>query len=364
MSNTYKVFGDTSVAFKRIFSALNSAKKSIYVETYKIDDDTMGWKLFNILVKKSYEIKTELMVDYWGIEKEPRKKLKKIKNAPLEYIIFNPLHFTIKMLSIKKLFEHLSTRNHRKLIIIDEELAFVGGMNFNSEELSWKDFIVEIRGDIVKQLIAAAKEMKNIAKKTKPFEKRFINKSLTKNYSGKDLIFRQIPGTRHRSLKKSFFRMLDGAKKEILFTTPYFVPDLPFIAHLRKAVKRGVIVKIIIPKKCDHFTADILNKWFAFIEHNEGSHIYLYNKGMTHAKYTIVDGKVCTFGSSNMDYQTWLHNYELNIMSDNEKLSKDLKKLFTETLKDCIEFNHVYWIKRSWLRKILLPIIKLFKKHY
>ena len=83
--------------------------------------------------------------------------------------------------------------------------------------------------------------------------------------------------------------MLDKAKEEILFTTPYFVPDLPFMSHLRKAVKRGVKVKIIIPDKCDYFTADVLNKWFAFLEHNEGSEVYLYKKGMTHAKYTVVE---------------------------------------------------------------------------
>lgn len=363
MTSTYKVYTNTKDAFDRVFKSIENAKNSIYVETYKIDDDSIGQKILTLLIKKSKDVPTELMVDYWGIEKESIKTLKHLKNSRLQYILFNPLYFTTRILGIKKFIKYIQTRNHRKLIILDKKTAFVGGMNFNSEELEWQDYIVEIKGDMVKQLLLARKEMKNIAYKTKPFEKRFINKKLTKRFTGKDCILRQIPATRHRPLKREFLKLLRSAKKEILFTTPYFIPDLPFMLALRKAIKRGVKVKIIIPKKCDHFSADILNKSFAFVEHNEGSQIFLY-KGMTHAKYTVVDGKHVLFGSANMDYQTWLHNYELMIMSKNEKLAHDFKNMFSETVKKSELFTNEYWWRRSFMRKILLPIIKIFKKVY
>lgn len=363
MENKYKVYSDTKIAFERIFSALKNAKKTIYVETYKIDRDKIGTKFLDILLTKSESVKTELMVDYWGTQREPLRRLKRINDSRLTYILFNPLYFKVRSLNIKKFFERLHVRNHRKLIIIDEKTAFVGGMNFNSEELEWKDFLVEIKGPIVKQLISAATEMKNITSRLNIFERRPIDKKLSKKFTGKDLVIRQIPSSKYSKLKKSFFDLLDSAKEELLFTTPYFIPDITFMSHLRKAVKRGVKVKIIIPNKCDNYIADILNKWFAFLKHNEGIEIYLY-QGMTHAKYTVVDGKRCTFGSSNMDYQTWLHNYELNIMSSNEKLSKDLKKMFNETLKSCEGFTSKMWWKRSIIRRILEPIARLFKKHF
>lgn len=363
MENKYKVFSDTKTAFERMFFALENAKKSIYVETYKIDRDRIGTKVLDILIAKSENVKTELMVDYWGTQREPLKRLKRIKDSRLSYILFNPLHFRVSSLNVKRFFERLHVRNHRKLIIIDEKTAFVGGMNFNSEELKWKDLLVEIKGPIVSQLISTATEMKNIASKLNIFEKRPVNKKLAKEFNGKDLVMRQIPASKYCKLRKSFFRLLDSAKEEILFTTPYLILDIAFISHLRKAVKRGVKVKIIIPNKCDQFAADVLNKWFAFLKHNEGTEVYLY-KGMTHAKYAVVDGKRCTFGSSNMDYQTWLHNYELNIMSSNEKLSHDLKKMFNDTLKNCERFTNKMWWWRSPIRRLLEPIARLFKKHF
>lgn len=363
MENKYNVYSDTKTAFERIFSELENAKKSIYVETYKIDRDKIGTRFLDILMAKSESVKTELMVDYWGTQRQPLKRLKRIKDSRLSYILFNPMYFKVSSLNVKRFLERLHVRNHRKLIIIDEERAFVGGMNFNSEELRWKDLLVEIKGPIVSQLISAANEMKSIASRLNIFEKRPINKKLAKEFSGKDLVMRQIPASKYCKLRKSFFRLLDGAKEEILFTTPYFIIDIAFISHLRKAVKRGVKVKIIIPNKSDNFVADILNKWFAFLKHNEGAEVYLF-KGMTHAKYTVVDGKKCTFGSANMDYQTWLHNYELNIMSSNKKLSHDLKKMFNDTLKDCERFTSKMWWKRSLIRRLLEPIAKLFKSHF
>jgi len=377
INNQYEVFWNPTKTFQKVFSDLKKAQKSIHIETFMFESDSTGTKLINILLDKAKKIKVTLIVDGYGLQNLDKKTKEKIKESKIKFIIFNPLWQNIKKFNIRKLFRSLPYRNHRKLTIIDNKIAYVGGMNYHDSELEWHDLFVRIKGPIIKQLVATAKEMTNItnrnfairqltkikAKKIIKFIERKINKKNTKLQTTEDCITRQIPLSKHRPLKKQLKQLLNLAKKEVRITTPYFIPDPQFHKFLRNTIKKGVNIKLIVPQQSDKSLADILTKMNLMLAFKEKIKIRFLQK-MTHAKYIIADDEMCSFGSANMDYQSFYNNYELNITSKNKKLIEKLNQQFKLDWKKSKPFEIQKWNNRSRLYRLSEKIVHPFRKYF
>ncbi len=362
MTNKYVVFDEPEKSFKRIFQLVKSAKKSIHIETYRFANDPIGRDLLDLLIKKSEQnLDVVLIVDSLGWGKFSKERRKKLDESRIKLFIFNPLFTNLTLSKIKK-FWNIHFRNHRKLTLIDNKIAFVGGTNYSSKELEWRDLFVEITGPIVKELEFSSREMEKIAMK-KHFQKRKIFKKLSKPFTNKDILVRQIPYSRHRLLKKELIKIFNSAKKEINIATPYLIPDLPFRRALKRAVERGVKINILIPKKADGYMVNLMNHFGSYLSHELGINVFLYPK-MIHSKFVIVDNKVCTFGSANLDYQTFNHNYELNIISKNRSLIKQLKKSFSSDLKISKPYEEKTWSKRIWINRVIMNFLIKHKRHF
>jgi cardiolipin synthase len=360
--NKYKLFDEPTKAYERIFKKISNAKKSIYVETYRIANDPIGRKLIDLLIKKSEEgLKVEVICDDLGWGKFSYLRRKKILESKIKLHIFNPWFEKITWSNFRK-YWNIHFRDHRKLTIVDEKIAYVGGMNYTSRELKWKDMAVEIEGDILKDLVLCSKEMIKISDK-KNFKRRKIYKKLSKKFDGEDIIVRQIPYSKHRLLKKELIKIFDSAREEIIIVTPYLVPDLPFRRALRKAVKRGIRITIMIPKKTDSLLSNMMNHFGSYVSTKSGINVILYPK-MIHSKYLIVDSEIASFGSANLDYQTFNHNYELNILTRNQKLIHDLKRSFGKDSKLCEKYHEKNWSKRFWINKLVMRILVKYKNHF
>lgn len=404
-NNTFHVFSEPLKAFSDVFTKLEKAKKSIYIETFELKNDSVGKELIQILIEKSKIIPVTLIVDDRGLGILPKKVKQKIKNSNIEYLIFNPWFVHIKKLRLKRLFSNMLHTNHRKLTIIDDKIAYVGGVNYSGKEINWRDIFVRIKGPLVNQLILASKEMKGIvskkrherrkifsqlSRKNKKFDDKVIrqipqiwaltksknkttnkSKNKTKNTISKDIksknikkISKQILSKRHHTLTTSLIREIKKAKKEILITTPYFVPPLQLLIPLHNAIKRKVKITILVPRKSDGKMSSILTRHFAFVAYKENINMFLLPK-MTHAKYVIIDDKYCSFGSANLDYQTWFHNYELNIGSKNEKLIKQVKRIWNKDLKTASEFDPKKdYLNRTRMHRLYERILKKFKHRF
>jgi len=362
MKNKYLVFDEPEKSFKRIFHLIDSSKKSIYLETYRLANDSIGRELLDLLIKKADQgLDVVVIVDSFGWGRFSKKRRKSLEESAIKLFIFNPFFNNFSFSKIKKYWK-IHFRNHRKLTLIDNKVAFVGGTNYSSRELKWRDLFVEITGPIVKDLEVSAREMQRIAVK-KPFEKRKIFKKLTKGFVKEDLIIRQVPYSKHRVLKKELIKIFNLAKREIIIVTPYLVPDLPFRKALKKAVKRGVEIKILIPNNADGYAVNLMNHFGSYLSHQVGINVFLYSK-MIHSKFVIVDNEVCTFGSANLDYQTFNHNYELNIMSKDEYLIKQLKKSFSSDLEESKPYEEKTWSKRIWINRVIMNILIKHRGHF
>lgn len=358
----YKLFDEPKIAFEKIFRRIENAKESIYVESYRIANDRIGRELIDLLIKRSNEgISVKVVVDDLGWHGFSKDRLRKLKESSIEFHIFNPWFKNFSWKNIKR-YWNIHFRNHRKLTIVDNKYAFVGGMNYSSRELHWRDMMIEITGDIVSDLISSSHEMLGICKK-KNLKKRKIYKKLTRNYGREDIIVRQVPYSKHRLLKKELMKLFDSAEKEIKIVTPYLIPDLPFRRALRRAVLRGVKITIMIPKKSDNWAADMMNHFGSYLSEKSGIKVVLHKK-MIHSKYVIIDKNVCTFGSANLDYQTFHHNYELNIISSDESLVKQLSQSFLKDSQECREYEEKSWSKRIWINRIIMRFLIRHKRHF
>lgn len=359
--NSYTLFKEPKKTFKEIFSELKKAKKSIYIEAYELKNDQISRELFRILARKSLEVKVIIIVDDFGF-KTPSKETKKlIDESKIEFNIFNPVWNALKEKHISKI-SRFVLRSHRKLTIIDERLAYTGGTNYTAQEILWRDIFVKIKGPLVADLTRSFFEMRRLTK-SKLTIKQPINKKLTKKFKNKDIVVRQIPHSFHRPLHSELTSLFANAKKEIVLTTPYFVPTVQLLFMMYKAIRRGINLKILIPEKSDHYWVDIVSDFFANILFRNKAKVYL-QKQMSHAKYIVFDNDVCTFGSANFDYQTFYNNHELNIISNNKEIVSDLKNLFNDDSKKSIIFNDKTRRNKKFIRKIFEKIINPFKKYF
>jgi cardiolipin synthase A/B len=363
--NKFETITEKVLTYNEIFKQLTHAKISINISTFKLGSDKVGKKLINILVKKSKEIPVNLIVDHFGLRTMTKEDREKIFSSKINLTIFNPIFpLYFKYLSRYKQFK-IDSRNHQKLTLIDRKIAYVGGVNFAEEENEWRDLVVKIEGNIVKDLLDAFIETHSIShKKLFMRRKNKLNLKLNKEFDGKnDLVLRQIPFTKTKQIRTEIIKSTYHSKKEINIVTPYFVPDIKLLRNLFKKLRAGIKINLIIPKKSDSKILDIINRFFAIRLLKRGAKVFLY-EGMIHSKYIIIDSKLCSFGSANFDYRSLHLNYELNILSKNKNLIQQLNNIFTEDLTNSKEMSYKKWYKRSWKIKFLEKLLLPFKKNF
>ena len=358
--NTYLLYTEPQKTFSAIFAAMKQAKKSITFETFDIGNDAVGEQLIRIAAQKSKTIPVEGIVDSY--QHYPNEFIEQtIHNSRIKLHVFHPIRENIVSIRFKKMIEWLHIRTHRKVTIIDETIAFVGGTNYNAKELGWRDIMVKITGPIVKDLVKSFKESKGIATKHL-YAPRKINKKLTKTFTNKDVMLRTMPLSTHKSIFSTILKLIKQAKKEIIIVTPYFVADTGIGVALRAAIKRGVHISILIPKKGDHYSADIYTKFNAFVATKQGMSVFEYPR-MVHAKYMIVDD-VVMFGSANFNNRSLHYDYELNIATKDKKLHKQLRNLALADISISKQFKTATWKNRSWKQRIMQGILRPIRKYF
>jgi cardiolipin synthase len=361
MKNSYELISETKVIFKNTFSELKNAKKSIFIECYQLKDDHISRELIRILARKSLEIPVILIVDGLGFEIKSKAIKNIIEKSNIEFYVYNPIRWLLSQKHISR-FSRFVMRNHRKLIIIDEEVAYTGGTNFTAQELKWRDILFKIKGPIVNLLLKSFQESKAITIHNSILNQP-INKKLTTQFKNKDTIIRQIPHSFHRPMNKELKKLFSLAKNEIRITTPYFIPTVQLLYMMYKAIRKGVVIKVLIPHKSDNYWIDIISDFFAYVVYKNKVEVYLQKK-MSHAKYIVFDKKVATFGSHNFDHLSFYQLCELNIVTKNKEAIIPLKELFDSDIKKSIRFSEKTRRNNNLWRKTVAKMMHPFKKYF
>ncbi len=332
INNRTKILTNGENTFNSIIEELKKAKHHIHMEYFIIRSDNLGNKIKDILIKKAKEgVEVRIIYDSVGCWKLNREYIESLEGAGAEVHPFFPVIFPV-------LSRELNYRNHRKIVVIDGKVGFLGGLNIGDEYLGknkklgfWRDTHMKIEGEAVYIL-------QNIFLKDWSFVSKKSISSMDYypklDHYGEELI--QIttsgPDSEWESILQAYFTMISTAEEKIWITTPYLVPDESIMMALKVAALSGVDVRIIIPSKPDHF----LVYWASRSNIEEllkaGVRIYCYKNGFIHSKVLLVDGIGGSIGTANLDMRSLKINFEVNAFVYDVNVVKRLEDDFIDDL--------------------------------
>ena len=342
-NNHIKIFTDGDQLYDAMIAAIDAAKKSITMESYIFASDAVGWNFAKMLAKKADEgIHVRLLIDSAGsffyFSRHMRLYL---KQHHVKIRFFHHWNWRRPM--------HYNQRNHRKLLIIDNEKAFLGGFNIHKQssfkaygEKHWRDTHISIEQPIIHDAVRSFEK----------FWTSHVHVAFSHKKRKRALLQPGESQLYQRHVRYLYNRIWPSATQYIYLTTPYFVPDLHTQRGIIQAAERGIDVRVLVPYKSDV----LLTKWAARAAYapllRAGVRIYEYLPRMLHAKTMTVDGKWACIGTANLDYRSFFLNHEIVLVSRVENVCKKLEEQFLEDLKYAKEICKIAWPKRAWREKL------------
>ena len=348
---------------------LLEATDHIHLEYYIVKNDKIGNEIKDILIKKAKEgVNVRFIIDRVGSIKLNRKYIKELKKAGVDVVFYSYVLAPF----VRLINTQINYRNHRKIVIIDAKVAFMGGINIGDEYLGlgklgkWEDCHIMIEGDCALGLQSVFLDDFSTIKKYNNEEISVLNniENYFKTHISNDTIpiqlIRSGPDSEYPSILQLFIKMISMAKESINIITPYFIPPEGLIDILRIASLSGVDVSLIFPEKADHFAVNRASQTYLAELQRAGVKIYLYTKNeFIHSKLLTIDNKICTIGTANMDIRSFELNYEINAIIYNDDITKSFNKIFKELINKCRVFNYNEYENRSLLNKLLDGISRL-----
>lgn len=358
--NEVKTYISGEKKFQDLIKDIRSAKSFIHIEYYIFRFDDLGKAIIDELKSKVDEdVEVRLLVDGMGSKNLKQKEIRYIKSLGIKFSIFFPGAFP-------RINTRINYRNHRKIVIIDGEIGYVGGFNVGNEYVNrghqfkfWRDTHLKVKGQAVNELnkrfildwdYASNENFDNIIKYfPKPKEYGRVGMQIVS--SGPDHMDEYI--------KIAYMKIINNARKYVYIQTPYLVPDEPILEALRISALSGVDVRIIVPDKPDHFfmewvlSANIAN----LIDY--GVKIYRYNNGFIHSKTIVSDDIVSSIGTANMDNRSFRLNFEVNAFIYDGVVAKEQSKIFLNDQKFSTFVTKEAYEKRSRVLRIKESLIKL-----
>lgn len=358
--NKVLVLNNGTETFNAIFQAIENASHHIHLEYYIIEDDKIGNKVRELLIKKAKQgVIVRLIYDDIGSWDLTAEFLNSLREAGVEFFSFMPVKFYRFALKI-------NYRNHRKIIIVDGQIGFVGGLNIADRYLNgapdigfWRDTHLRIEGDAVISLqYVFLMDWYFVSDQFVHDEVYFPDNKIIE----KCLI--QIaasgPDSDWASIMQTYFYSITTAKKYVYISSPYFMPNESILTALKTVAMSGVDVRIILPSKSDSF----ISYWgsLAYVPEllETGIKIYVYEKGFTHSKVIIVDDILCSVGTANMDIRSFDQNFEINALIYNQTVSCSLKQSYFDDLGSCNQILYNDYLKRPFIAKLKESIAKVF----
>jgi len=342
--NKISVLTDGRHKFDSLIKDLKNAKQTINIMYFIVKNDSMGRLLIDTLIQKAKEgVEVRFLIDAMGSRQISHKMLQPLKEAGGQYAFFFPPMF--KYLNMK-----LNYRNHRKLVVIDGSIGYLGGFNVGNEYVGkkkkfgfWRDTHLRLMGSCVQDMNARfILDWRFASKENIVLSQAYYDEPFQAGTTGIQIVSCG-PDSSREEIKHGYLKMISSAKKNIYIQSPYFVPDSSIIEALKTAVFSGVDVRIMIPCMPDHMFVYWATYSYVGILLNLGAKIYVYDEGFLHSKTICVDGEVASIGSANFDIRSFRLNFEVNaFIYDTAEVYK-LEAIFeTDMMKSHELTKHLY----------------------
>ena len=360
--NQVKLLINGEEKFPEVLKALREAKHHIHLEYYIYENDAIGTQIENILVAKAKEgVQVRFIYDDFGSPAIKKRMERRLKDAGVEVYPFQKILFYL-------LANRLNYRNHRKIIVIDGQTAFTGGINVSDRyindkqnRLYWRDTHLRIDGPGVFYLQYLFFTDWNFCsgKKVKPSAEHF---AAEKTYP-EDTMVQVVasgPDSDQPAVLFSILQAINLAKKEILITTPYFIPGDTILDALKIAALSGISVKLLVPGVSDSRLVNAAARSYYGELLAAGVEVYLYEKGFVHAKTMVTDSSLAIIGTANMDMRSFELNFEVNAIVYDEKLSAKLRSTFFDDLTNAKKIDAKKWNTRPAYKQLPEKLARLF----
>jgi len=364
-NNKVKLLINGENKFPEVLKAIEEAKEHIHLEYYIFKDDAIGCALEKALLKKAKEgVKIRFIYDDYGSSSIRKTLSNRLRDAGVEAYPF----YKIKLIAFAN---RLNYRNHRKIIVIDGKIGFVGGINVSDNYVNntadtnrvyWRDTHFRIEGPAVNYLqYIFMTDWNSCSEQNMILNKELYNSFDAFTHTDNKLV--QIaasgPDSDSPTILYSLLQAVYLAKEEILITTPYFIPGESLLDALNIAAMSGLSVKILVPYKSDSLLVNAASRAYYREILNAGVEVYRYKKGFVHAKTMVTDKKIAIVGTANMDKRSFELNFEVNAIVYDKEIAQELRNAFHEDLKDAEKINDTAWKNRVWYEKLTDKIAKL-----
>ncbi|WP_461442629.1 cardiolipin synthase [Maribacter sp.] len=346
--------------FEAIFESIGNAKKFIHLQYFIIEEGAIVDRLFALLKEKIQEgLEVRMIYDSLGSFSFRGKAIERFRHIGVKAHSIMPLRFGNLLFT-------LNYRNHRKIIIVDGNIGFTGGVNISDRYIKpedhlgiWNDFHLKIEGPVVNSL-------HRIFIKDYHFsgdEKLLLQKKYLPDISSRgDSVVQMVisgPDSKHPAIMQQYVTMINLAEKSIYIANPYFIPGIPVLEALKMAAMSGVEVNLLVPKKSDSLIARL--SMFSNFENllATGVNIYL-RSDFSHSKVIVIDQEIASVGSGNFDYRSFEHNFEANALLYDRILAGRITDEFILNCSDAICLEYESFKRRSSWRKFCEGLAKFF----
>ncbi len=358
----YTLFSEGDEYYQALKKDIMRASSTIYIEVYILEMDRIGEPLLELLHRRATEgLDVRLLVDGVGSFRLLQENESRVRSMAFSFRVYRPV-------KAKTMYHLLRShrRNHRKLIAIDGEICYLGGMNIKEAHSktwsgveAWQDSMIRLEGAVAQDARANFLLMWDSMEKgplqlARSFHKRVV-------YRRDFLIVENIPIVRRIRYRMLFLAAMRMARNTLYIQTAYFVPRLYFIRGLRRLASSGVDVRIILNSRSDVRLAKWAGRAIYALLLKKGVRIYERDDRFSHAKVAVFDNRLAIVGSTNLDYRSFMHNLEVDVITRRIDVCEELQRRFLDELLQTREIYAHQWRKRPYWWRIVERIAYLFR---
>jgi cardiolipin synthase len=360
--NRMRLLIDGDITFEAMLAEIGGARRSIHLETYIFADDSVGAAFAKALGERARAgVAVRLLYDGLGSFNLPDLFVARLRQAGVQTACYKPLRWRHR--------RRWSRRDHRKILVVDSRIGFLGGINVSSEHLSrdaggdgWRDTHVAVQGPVVAELEAMFHDTWHAAGGA-PYGPpvRAADESVAVPASQYALVVRSDRGNR-TAIRRHYLHAIEAARDRIAIANAYFVPDPGIRRALCAAARRGVTVDVVVPAQSDLRWVQYGSEYTYGPLLDAGVRIYLWPETHMHAKTACIDGVWSAIGSYNLDYISLFNNLEVLLVTVGDVVGAAMRAMFEADLSQCDPLTAAQYANRPWWRRVASWLAYRFRR--
>lgn len=356
--NAISVYTEGYTKLQSLLRELQKAKHHIHMEYYIFEDDAIGRMIRDVLIEKAAQgVEVRVIYDDVGCWHVPHRFFEEMCSAGIEVRSFLKVRFPLFTSKV-------NYRNHRKIVVIDGRVGFIGGMNLAERYMRgfswgiWRDTHIKVEGKAVHGL-----------QTTFLLDWYFVDRTLitascyfpcldTVGNSTVQIVTSEPVGP-WKEIMQGLTMAITHARKYFYMQTPYFLPTEQILAAMQTAALSGVDVRLMLPERADNRITHLGSHSYLADIMQAGVKVYFYKKGFLHSKLMVSDDLLSTVGSTNLDFRSFEQNFEVNAFIYDMDTALELKEIFLQDQRESVQIHLKNWMRRSWRQKTAESVVRL-----